>query len=128
MKKLNKKVALILGTVVLAFGAFAIPALADTTNQTPSGINGMQSFMTSGTMQNVHNSKAMQDAMTTGDVSKMVDAMNTPEIKSIMGEDLVNQMSQYMKNGSLQAMHDGRGGMMGGPSANNMMGGFISQQ
>lgn len=128
MKKLNKKAALILGTVVLALGAFTIPALADTTNQNPAGINGMQSFMTSGAMQNVHNSTAMQDAMTTGDVSKMVNAMNTPEIKSIMGEDLVNQMTQYMKNGNFQAMRNGQGAMMGGSTVNNMMGSFTSQQ
>lgn len=118
MKKINKKVTVILGTVVLALGVLAIPALAETTTQTPMGIMGkMQSFM---------NSETMQEAMTTGDVNKMAEAMNTPEMQEIMGEEHINQMTEVMKNGNMQSMH-GQGGMMSG-TAGNMMGGFTSQQ
>jgi len=111
-----KKVTVILGTVALALGVYAIPAFAaTTTNQTTVGTGTMQSIMTSGTMQK---------AMATGDVSKMTDAMNTPEIKAIMGEQHVNQMTTYMKNGMMGGK---AGSMMGGTTGSNMMGGFGTQ-
>ena len=85
----------------------------------------MQSFMTSGTMQNIHNSQTMQEAMTTGDFTKMAEAMNTPEMKEIMGEEHLNQMTEYMKNGN--GMMGSKGiNMMGGSTGSNMMSGFGS--
>lgn len=117
MKKLNTKVIGILGTVALALGVFAIPAFAETTNPNTIGTGNMQSIMASGTMQK---------AMATGDVTKMTEAMNTPEIKAIMGEEHVNQMTEQMKNGN--GMMSGKAGsMMGGTTGSNMMGGFGTQ-
>jgi hypothetical protein len=127
-----KKVTAILGTVVLALGVFAIPAFADTTtNQATVGTGNMQSIMTSGTMQK---------AMSTGDVSTMTNAMNTPEIKAIMGELHVDQMTTYMKNGMMGGTFGnligstgstpttGSSIMMGGTTGSSMMSGFGSQQ
>lgn len=111
MKKFNKKATLILGTVVLALGVLAIPAFADTTPD--GGFNKMNSLMSSGTMQTMHNSPAMQNAMAAGDINSMIDAMNSPEIKAIMGEEHTNQMTELMKNGNMQAMHRQGGMMMG---------------
>lgn len=118
MKKLNKKVALILGTVVLALGAMAIPVFAET-NQ-GSLYDKMNSYMNSGTMQNVHNSTVMQEAINSGDTNKMIDAMNSPEVKSQLGEEFVNQMNDMMKSGNMQGMMSSGNSMMG--SGNSMMG------
>ena len=113
-----KKVAVILGTVALALGVFAIPAFAGTTNQNPVGTGAMQSIMASGTMQK---------AMATGDITQMTSAMNTTQIKAIMGEQLVNQMTQYMKNGMMGGIGStsttGSAIMMGGTAGRGMMGG-----
>ncbi|WP_242966727.1 G1 family glutamic endopeptidase [Desulfosporosinus sp. FKA] len=104
-----KKIAAILGTVVLGLGVFAIPAFADTTtNQATVGMVAMQSIMSSGTMQK---------AMTTGDFTQMASAMNTPEIKAIMGEQHVNQMTNYMKNGMMGGTY---GNMMGGSGSTSI--------
>ena len=117
MKKLSKKVSILIGTAVIGLGLMAVPVFAETDGQDFFG--SMQSFMGTEAMQSMHNSTAMQEAMSTGDISKMAEAMNTPEFKSIMGEEHVNQMTEYMKNGNMQSMH-GQGGMMGASSG--MMG------
>lgn len=114
-----KKVAVILGTVALALGVFAIPAFATTTTQTTIGTGNMQSIMASGTMQK---------AMATGNVTQMASAMNTTQMKAIMGEQLVNQMTTYMKNGMMGGkagtmMSGTTGGMMGGTVGRGMIGG-----
>lgn len=66
--------------------------------------------------------------------------MNTPEIKAIMGEQHVNQMTTYIKNGMMDGtfgtMMGGTGNtsttgsaiVMGGTTGSNMMGSFVNQQ
>jgi len=115
MKKfISKKLTAILGSAVLATGLIAIPAFAGTTNEEGQNLFGqMRSFMASSqsqeimdssAMQNLHNSETMQEAMQTGDIDKMQEAMNSnPEVKALLGEETLNQMNQFMqKNG--QAM------------------------
>ena len=149
MKKfISKKATAILGSAILATGLIAIPALAATSNDEGQNFFGqMQSFMASGqhqeimnssAMQNLHNSEAMQEAMQTGDIAKMQEAMNSnPEVKALLGEETLNQMTQFMQeNGqamgqimqgqNLEAMNQ----MMNGQNAaaiNQMMGQFQGQ-
>ncbi|WP_052090588.1 hypothetical protein [Desulfosporosinus sp. HMP52] len=146
MKKfISKKVTAILGGAVLATGLIAIPAFAVTSNDEGQNLFGqMRSFMASSqhqeimnssAMQNMHNSEAMQEAMQTGDIAKMQEAMNSnPEVKALLGEETLNQMNQFMQdNGqamsqmmqgqNLEAMNQ----MMNGQNAtgmNQMMGQF----
>ncbi|MGE4272313.1 MAG: hypothetical protein AB7E31_05510 [Desulfitobacterium sp.] len=134
MNKLNKKAGLILGSVALVIGIIAVPVLADTTAgkanqanlapaeavresiQSVEGSN-VNNYMNIGAMQNIHNSEVMQDAMKSGDFEKMRDAMNSPEIKTQLGEEVVDAMNQMMSNGSMNAMH--RGNMMSGTNMMN---------
>lgn len=131
MKKLfNKKVGAIVGTAVIATGLLALPALADTKNNSNANLFGqMQSFMSqtfspgqhqqvmnSPAMQNLHNSAPMQQAMQSGDVSKMQELMNSdPKIKAQLGQDTLNKMNQFMsqnKDAMDQAMTNQNRGTM----------------
>jgi hypothetical protein len=60
-------------------------------------------------MQSIHNSSVMQDAMNSGDLGKMKDAMNSPEIKAQLGDDVVNSMNQMMSDANINAMHSTQG-------------------
>lgn len=111
MKKLlNKKVGLIVITALVATGLLAIPALADTQDNSDSNWFGkMQSFMSqtftpgqhqqimnSTAMQNLHNSPQMQQAMQSGDVSKMQEIMNSdPQIKAQLGQETLDKINIY---------------------------------
>ncbi|MBC2722946.1 hypothetical protein [Desulfosporosinus sp.] len=115
MKKIiSKKLIAILGSAVLATGLIAIPAFAGTSNDEGQNLFGqMRSFMASSqsheimdssAMQNLHNSEAMQEAMQTGDIDRMQEAMNpNPEVKAFLGEETLNQMNQFMQENG-QAM------------------------
>lgn len=135
MNKINKKVAIILSSTALAFGIIAIPVLAASTNtETVNQANFLpmaedseiiqsledvseNNYMNIDAMQNVHNSEVMQEAMRSGDLENMREAMNSSEIKAQLGEEVVDAMNQMMSNENLSTMH--RGGMMG--SGDNMM-------
>lgn len=135
MDKINKKVAIILSSTALAFGIIAIPVLAASTNTeianqanfvpVAADSKSIQSledvsennYMNIDAMQNVHNSEVMQEAMKSGDSDKMREAMNSPEIKAQLGEEVVDAMNQMMSNENMSIMHSG--GMM--RSGNNMM-------
>ncbi|MGI1658718.1 MAG: hypothetical protein ACRKFN_07070 [Desulfitobacterium sp.] len=134
MNKLNKKAGLILGSATLVIGIIAVPVLAGTTTEIANQANlapvavvseniqsvegsNVNNYMNIGAMQNMHDSEVMQDAMKSGDFEKMREAMNSPEIKAQLGEEVVDAMNQMMSNGSMSTMH--RGGMMS--SGNNMM-------
>ena len=133
MKKLDKKIALVLGSALLVVGLIAVPAFAkndpsDTATNTtiPQNYSDMMNSntqMNSPAMQNVYNSSAMQGAMNSGDFSQMQDAMNSSEVKAQLGEDFVNQMNEVMANPSMQSMHQaGSGnGMMNSNSGSGMM-------
>lgn len=77
----------------------------------------VNNYMNNEAMLNMHNSKVMQDAMKSGDFDKMREAMNSPEIKAQLGEEVVGAMNKMMSNGNISSMH--RGNMMG--SGNTMM-------
>ena len=91
MKKFNKKITAILGTATLAVGLMALPVLAGTNQNQGSGWMGQmqgfmqqafppdqhQTLMNSTSMQNLHNSEGMQNAMQTGDLKAMQDLMNS---------------------------------------------------
>lgn len=112
MRNIGKKIAAIAGTVTLAVGLMALPALAGTTTQGQgSGWAGqMQEFMqqtfsqglhqtliNSSALQNLHNSAAMQNAMQTGDVKAMQDLMNSdPKIRVQIGQGNLDKMNQFM--------------------------------
>lgn len=139
MKKINKKAGIVISSVALALGILAVPVLAGTDLKTETQANATpveassqtikttsnESFsynsMSTGVMQNMHNSTVMQDAMNSGDINNMNDAMNSPEIKAQLGEDVVNSMNQMMSNGNMNAMHSSQGSNMMGSGTNNMM-------
>lgn len=147
MKKLlNKKVGIIVGTAVLATGLLAIPALADTQNNSNSNWFGqMQSFMSqtfapgqhqqimnSPAMQNLHNSTQMQQAMQSGDVSKMQEIMNSdPQVKAQLGQETLDKMNQFMnqnKDAMGQAMtNQNRGAMNQSMNGSGMMGSAVTR-
>lgn len=80
-----------------------------------------QSSISSETMQSIHDSSAMQEAIKSGDITKMKGAMNSPEVKAQLGEGVVNSMNEMMSNVNINAMH-GAGaqgsGMMGSGARN----------
>lgn len=112
MKKFfSKKVAVILGSALLVTGLVAIPVLAASSNEGSQNIFGQrqsrmsqtfapgqhQEIMNSSVMQDLHNSDAMQEAMQSGDITKMQEVMNSnPEVKALLGEETLNKMSQFM--------------------------------
>lgn len=138
MKKFfSKKATTILGSALLVTGLVAIPAFAATSEEGNQNFFGqMKSFMSqtsvpgqyqeimnSSVMQDLHNSDAMQEAMQTGDITKMQEVMNSnPEVKALLGEENLNKMNQFMEeNGS------GMGQMMQGQNLevmNQMMSQF----
>ena len=92
-----------------------------------------QTIMNSTTMQNLHNSPGMQNAMQTGDVKKMQELMNSdPAVKAQIGQDNLDKMNQFMSNSGGNMMTNGgyatgsRGRMMNGNGSlnkgGNMMG------
>jgi len=93
-------------------------------NNLPSNSSPLdrQYLMNSEIMQSMHNSTAMQEAMKTGDITKMREAMNSPEIKAQLGEDVVNQMNQMMSDANIKAMHGGQSGTMMSGQGGSMMG------
>ena len=115
----NKKGALILGSALLSVALLAQPTLA-ASNQ---GINcigvqqlmnwgKMHSIMNSGVMQQLHDSpsiqQAMQEAMKSGDFTKMREVMNSSEVRAQLGDDFVNRMLQMMNstyNGTTNMSH-----------------------
>ncbi|AGA68616.1 hypothetical protein Desdi_1099 [Desulfitobacterium dichloroeliminans LMG P-21439] len=134
MKKINKRVSLILSSAVLALGIISVPVLAGTNTEVANQANSapvaaasrniqsvgdatVNNYMNNEAMLNMHNSKVMQDAMKSGDFDKMREAMNSPEIKAQLGEEVVGAMNKMMSNGNISSMH--RGNMMG--SGNTMM-------
>lgn len=117
MKKFfSKKVTVVLGSALLVTGLAAIPTFAATSDEGKQNLFGqMQSYMSqtfapgqhqeimnSSVMQDLHNSDAMQEAMRTGDITKMQEAMNSnPEVKALLGEETLKEMNQFMEeNGS----------------------------
>ncbi len=152
MNKFGKKVTAIIGSVTLAVGLMALPALAETSQQNGIGWFGQmqgymqknfsprqhQAFMNSTEMQNFHNSQGMQDAMQTGDVKKMQELMNSnPAVKAHMGQDNLDKMNEFMINSGGSMMTNGgmtgsQGSMMNGSGSatgkkgNNMMGAGVS--
>ena len=123
MKLFSKKISAIAITATLAVGLMALPALAGTTQQLGNGwVGQMQGFMqktfspeqhqtlmNSTTMQNLHNSEGMQNAMQTGDVKAMQEFMNSdPNVKALMGQDNLDKMNQFMS----QSMSQSGGNMM----------------
>lgn len=70
-------------------------------------------------MQNIHNSKAMQDAINSGDINKMRDAMNSPEVRAQLGDNAVNSMNEIMSGTNYQSMHGSQG--VTGSGTSNMM-------
>ncbi|AGA68655.1 hypothetical protein Desdi_1140 [Desulfitobacterium dichloroeliminans LMG P-21439] len=148
MKKLNAKAGLILSSAALALGILAVPVFAGTNTETANQANlapmaavtdntqpventqpvdntTKNNYMNVEAMQNMHESTVMQEAMNSGNVDKMKEAMNSPEIKAQIGEDAVDAMNQMMSNENMNAMHNGNmnsmhnGNMMG--SGTNMM-------
>lgn len=134
MKKINKKASLIFSSAAIALGIIAIPVLANTNTEGASqaslapvaaATKNIQSvgdvtenyYMSIDDMENMHNSKVMQDAMKSGDFDKMREAMNSPEIKAQLGKEVVDAMNKMMSNGDMSSMH--RGSMMG--AGHNMM-------
>lgn len=124
MKKLSKKITVILGTATLAVGLMALPALAGTDQQQGNGWFGQmqgfmqktfsaeqhQTLMNSTTMQNLHNSEGMQNAMQTGDVKAMQEFMNSdPNVKALMGQDNLDKMNQFMSQSGGSMMTNGSG-------------------
>ena len=104
MMKLNKKILVITGTLVLAVGVTAIPALA----KPAQGDGWIGQMMNSSAVQNLHNSQGMQEAMKTGDVKKMQELMNSDqELKDQLGQETIDQMNAMM-NGAQGAMHSGQ--------------------
>ena len=114
----------ILGTATLALGLMALPALAGTEQQQANGwVGQMQGFMqktfspeqhqtlmNSTTMQNLHNSEGMQNAMQTGDVKAMQEFMNSdPNVKALMGQDNLDKMNQFMSQSGGNMMTNGSG-------------------
>ena len=124
----------IVGTVILAVGLMALPALAGTAQQQGNGwVGQMQSFMqqtfsprqhqtlmNSTAMQNLHNSAGMQKAMKTGDVKAMQDLMNSdPTVKAQMGQDNLDKMNEFMNNSGGNMMTNGSGNTHSGSSMMN---------
>ena len=124
MKKFSKKITGIVGTATLVVGLMALPALAGTTQQQGNGwVAQMQGFMqktfspqqhqnlmNSTAMQNLHNSSEMQNAMQTGDVKVMQELMNSdPAVKAQIGQDNLNEMSQFMSNSGRSKMTNSSG-------------------
>ncbi|MHB1652909.1 MAG: hypothetical protein ACYCVD_10600 [Desulfitobacteriaceae bacterium] len=141
MKKLNKKIGAIVGTVVLGISIMALPALADTQSGQGNGwLAQMQSymsqtfspaqhqqFMNSSAMQNLHNSTVMQQAMQSGDIGKMQSLMNSnPALKAQIGQENIDKMNQIMSNIKQQNIQPGTMGQAGingmGNGQVNMMG------
>ncbi|KJR45622.1 hypothetical protein UF75_3977 [Desulfosporosinus sp. I2] len=124
MKLFSKKISAIAITATLAVGLMALPALAGTTQQLGNGwVGQMQGFMqktfspeqhqtlmNSTTMQNLHNSEGMQNAMQTGDVKAMQEFMNSdPNVKALMGQDNLDKMNQFMSQSGGSMMTNGSG-------------------
>lgn len=124
-KFFNKKVTVILGSAMLVTGLVAIPVLAASSNDGDQNIFGQmqshmsqtfspgqhQEIMNSSVMQDLHNSDAMQEAMQTGDITKMQEAMNSnPEVKALLGEETLNKMNQFMNEngGAMGQMMQGQ--------------------
>lgn len=82
-----------------------------------------QSPISSETMQSIHDSSAMQEAIKSGDINKIKEAMNSPEVKAQLGEDVVNSMNKMMSNANINAMHGAgaQGSSMMGSGARNTM-------
>ncbi len=129
MWKFSKKITAILGTATLAVGLMALPVLAGTNQQQGSGwVGQMQGFMqqtfspgqhqtlmNSTTMQNLHNSAGMQNAMQTGDVKAMQDLMNSdPNVKAQIGQDDLDKMNKFMTNSGGNMMTSGSGASSSG--------------
>jgi len=122
----SKKVTVILGSTLLVTGLVAIPAFAKTSDEGYQSLFGQmqsnmsqtfapgqqhQEIMNSSVMQDLHNSDVMQEAMQTGDIARMQEAMNSnPEVKALLGEETLNKMNQFMEqNGSaMSQMMQGR--------------------
>ncbi|HBV85343.1 hypothetical protein [Desulfosporosinus sp. BICA1-9] len=134
MTKFSKKITVIAGTAILAVGLMAIPAIAGTTQQEGKGWFGQmqgfmqntfsseqhQTLMNSTTMQNLHNSEGMQNAMETGDVKAMQDLMNSdPNVKAQMGQDNLDKMNQFMNNSGGNMMTNGNGATSSGSAMVN---------
>ncbi|GAB6151365.1 hypothetical protein JCM17380_01150 [Desulfosporosinus burensis] len=133
MKKTSKKITAIVGTATLAVGLIALPALAGTTQQGSGWMGQMQGFMqqtfspgqhqtlmNSTTMQDLHNSSGMQNAMQTGDVKAMQDLMNSdPNVKAQMGQDNLDKMNEFMNNSGGNMMTNGSGNTNSGSSMMN---------
>lgn len=111
----SKKVTTILGSALIVSGLVAIPVFAATSEEENQNLFGqMRSIMgetfvpgqhqeiMNSSVQDLHNSDAMQEVMQTGDITKMQDAMNSnPEVKALLGEEALNKMNQLMEqNGS----------------------------
>lgn len=129
MKKFSKKITLIAGTAIVAVGLMALPAIAGTTQQEGNGWFGQmqgfmqntfspeqhQTLMNSTDMQNLHNSRGMQNAMETGDFEVMQDLMNSdPNVKAQMGQENLDKMNQFMKNSGGNMMTNGSGATSSG--------------
>lgn len=137
MTKFSKKITAVVGTATLAIGLMALPALAGTNQQQGNGwVGQMQNFMqqtfspgqhqaimNSSTMQNLHNSDAMQKAMQSGDVKAMQDLMNAdPDVKAELGQDTLNKMNQFMSQYGGNMMTNGSGAAGFGSSMMNWSG------
>jgi len=146
MIKFSKKITAIVGTVTLAVGLIALPALAGTTQQLGNGWVGqmqgfmqrtfspgqLQTLMQSTSMQNLHNSSGMQKAMQTGDVKTMQNLMNSDAtLKAQIGQDNLDKMNQFMSQSGRNMMTNGgygngsQGSMMNGNGRQNKGGNMM---
>ena len=134
MKKFTKKISAIIGTVTLAIGLIALPALAGPSQQQGKGIvSQMQGFMqqtfstgqhqalmNSTAMQNLRNSSGMRNAMQTGDVKAMQDLMNSdPAVKAQIGQDNLDKMNHFMSNSGGNMMTNGSSATSSGSAMMN---------
>ncbi len=125
-----KKMGVVMTSVVLAVGLLALPTLAASSMN--GGLQGQmrqlmnrtfspaqhQQFMNTPSMQELHNSTEMQKAMSTSDVTKMQELMNSnAELKAQIGQDTIDKMNDLMTKAQQQGE-----GMLGTSTGNGMMG------
>lgn len=131
---LNKKIGTVIGGAVLAVGLMALPALANSPQNPGNGWYDQmrsfmnrtfspaqhQQFMSSGAMQNLHNSAGMQQAMQSGDINKMQELMNSDSnLKAAIGQENLNKMNQFMSNYQQQPSAPGKPANVKNPKNQN---------